>query len=76
MKKQLPVTANRLSSCVSHNAFIGADGSPIADVSAFSDVLDNILIMNYDVWGGLLIFFFTSSFFKSFYWQDYFFSFI
>ena len=42
----------RLSSCVSHNAFIGANGSPIADVSAFSALLDNIVIMNYDVWGG------------------------
>lgn len=51
LRAALPVGMKRLSSCVSHNAFIGANGSPIADVRAFSAVLDNIVIMNYDVWG-------------------------
>lgn len=41
----------RISACVTQGAFIGADGSPLADVSAFAAVLDNILVMNYDVWG-------------------------
>ena len=31
--------------------FAGPDGSPLADVSAFAEVLDWILIMNYDIWG-------------------------
>jgi chitinase len=31
--------------------FAGPDGNPLADVSAFAEVLDWILIMNYDIWG-------------------------
>lgn len=42
----------RLSSCTTQHAFIGSNGSPLTDVSAFASVLDNILVMNYDVWGG------------------------
>lgn len=42
----------RLSTCVTQSAFLGADGSPLADVSAFAKVLDSVLVMNYDVWGG------------------------
>lgn len=41
----------RLSTCTTQQTYIGANGSPISDVSAFADVLDNILVMNYDVWG-------------------------
>ncbi|GAA6056603.1 hypothetical protein JCM3770_006662 [Rhodotorula araucariae] len=40
-----------LSTCTTHQAYIGADGSPLTDVSAFAKVLDHILVMNYDVWG-------------------------
>ncbi|GAA5895066.1 hypothetical protein JCM6882_008275 [Rhodosporidiobolus microsporus] len=40
-----------LSTCTTHQTYIGASGSPIGDVSAFADVLDNVLVMNYDVWG-------------------------
>lgn len=40
-----------ISSCATHHAFIGADGSPLADVSAFAELLDNVFVMNYDVWG-------------------------
>ncbi|BGP38961.1 hypothetical protein JCM10450v2_002918 [Rhodotorula kratochvilovae] len=40
-----------LSTCTTHQAYIGADGSPLTDVSAFASVLDHILVMNYDVWG-------------------------
>lgn len=42
----------RLSTCTTQQAYIGANGSPLTDVSAFAKVLDNILVMNYDVWGG------------------------
>ena len=31
--------------------FAGPDGQPLSDVSAFADVLDWILVMNYDIWG-------------------------
>ena len=44
-------SAKRLSACVTQEAFIGADGSPLADVSDFAGELDAILVMNYDVWG-------------------------
>ena len=42
----------RLSTCTTQQTYIGSNGSPLKDVSAFADVLDNILVMNYDVWGG------------------------
>ncbi|GAA6029711.1 hypothetical protein JCM8097_001014 [Rhodosporidiobolus ruineniae] len=41
----------RLSTCTTQQTYVGANGSPIGDVSAYADVLDNILVMNYDVWG-------------------------
>ncbi|GAA6062786.1 hypothetical protein JCM10212_002155 [Sporobolomyces blumeae] len=41
----------RLSTCTTQQAYIGANGSPLVDVSAYAKVLDNILVMNYDVWG-------------------------
>ncbi|GAA5956788.1 hypothetical protein JCM3765_005737 [Sporobolomyces pararoseus] len=41
----------RLSTCTTQQTYIGSNGSPLKDVSAFADVLDNILVMNYDVWG-------------------------
>lgn len=41
-----------LSTCTTQSAYVGADGSPLTDVSAFAKVLDHILVMNYDVWGG------------------------
>ncbi|ORX40551.1 glycoside hydrolase superfamily [Kockovaella imperatae] len=31
--------------------FAGPDGNPLSDVSGFADVIDWILIMNYDIWG-------------------------
>ncbi|TNY19076.1 glycoside hydrolase [Rhodotorula diobovata] len=40
-----------LSTCTTQSAYIGADGSPLTDVKAFANVLDHILVMNYDVWG-------------------------
>ncbi|SCV70718.1 BQ2448_3480 [Microbotryum intermedium] len=49
LRRVLPTA--RLSSCTTQQAFIGANGSPLANVSAFAQVLDGILVMNYDVWG-------------------------
>jgi chitinase len=43
-----------ITTCSTQRAFIGPDGSPITDVSAFAAVLDGVLVMNYDVWGGEL----------------------
>nr|GAT54843.1 glycoside hydrolase family 18 protein [Mycena chlorophos] len=40
-----------LTAPVSLTPFIGSDGEPMSDVSAFADVLNYIEIMNYDVWG-------------------------
>ncbi|KAJ7682670.1 glycoside hydrolase [Mycena polygramma] len=31
--------------------FYGSDGQPMADVSAFAEIIDWVLLMNYDVWG-------------------------
>ncbi|EIW71982.1 hypothetical protein TREMEDRAFT_66653 [Tremella mesenterica DSM 1558] len=31
--------------------FAGSNGSPMSDVSGFADVIDWILVMNYDIWG-------------------------
>lgn len=33
------------------NVWIGANGSPLVDVSAYAKYVDHVLIMNYDVWG-------------------------
>ncbi|KAM0754841.1 glycoside hydrolase, partial [Meredithblackwellia eburnea MCA 4105] len=44
-------TDKLISACTTQTAFLGADGSPLTDVSAFGEVLDHILVMNYDVWG-------------------------
>ncbi|BGP14946.1 hypothetical protein JCM10213_007252 [Rhodosporidiobolus nylandii] len=49
LRAALPHT--RLSTCTTQQTYIGANGSPIGDVSAYADILDNILVMNYDVWG-------------------------
>jgi len=40
-----------ISAAVSIVPFIGLDGTPMKDVSAFDKVLDYIEIMNYDIWG-------------------------
>ncbi|KAF8217758.1 glycoside hydrolase family 18 protein [Mycena galopus ATCC 62051] len=40
-----------LTAAVGIEPFVGSDGQPMTDVSAFSAVLDRIAIMNYDVWG-------------------------
>ncbi|KAF5390714.1 hypothetical protein D9757_002684 [Collybiopsis confluens] len=40
----------KLSAAVSQTPFAGNDGQPMKDVSSFAQVLDWIVIMNYDVW--------------------------
>lgn len=50
LRQTLPATA-KMSAAVQTVPFAGADGSPLADVSAFAQVLDWVLIMNYDAWG-------------------------
>ena len=47
----LPSTA-RISAAVQAVPFVDANGQPMKDVRSFADVLDWVLIMNYDVWGG------------------------
>ncbi|KAF8500362.1 glycoside hydrolase [Russula emetica] len=39
-----------ISAAVSVTPFVGPDGNPLTDVSAFGQVLDYIEIMNYDIW--------------------------
>ena len=40
-----------LSAATAISPFIGPDGNSFSDVSAFSQVLDYVAIMNYDIWG-------------------------
>lgn len=50
--RQVLGAKSHITTSATHRAFIGDGGSPIADVSAFAKVLDGVLVMNYDVWGG------------------------
>ena len=50
LKSVLPPGA-RITAATQSTPFAGPDGDPMSDVSAFADVLDWILLMNYDVWG-------------------------
>lgn len=50
--RQDPVGAKLyLSAAVGISPFMGPDGTPMTDVSAFAEVLDHIGIMSYDIWG-------------------------
>ncbi|KAF8970626.1 glycoside hydrolase superfamily [Flammula alnicola] len=40
-----------ISAAVPHTTWLGPDGNPLADVSAFANELTYVNIMNYDVWG-------------------------
>jgi chitinase len=42
----------KLSVCGTQTPFVGPDQTPLKDLTDFAQVLDWILIMNYDVWGG------------------------
>jgi chitinase len=50
LRTTLPSTA-RISAAVQATPFADANGQPMKDVRPFADVLDWLLIMNYDVWG-------------------------
>jgi chitinase len=52
LRGTLPRTA-RISAAVQTTPFTDATGQPMKDVRPFSNVLDWLLIMNYDVWGGV-----------------------
>jgi len=51
LRAALPRTA-RISAAVQTTPFADATGQPMKDIRPFADVLDWLLIMNYDVWGG------------------------
>lgn len=51
LRTTLPVGAT-ISAAAQTVPFSRPDGTPMADVHAFADVLDWVLMMNYDVWGG------------------------
>lgn len=50
LRSVLPPAA-RISAAVDTTTFIGNNGKPMTNVSEFSNTLDWVLIMNYDVWG-------------------------
>ena len=50
LRKTLPATA-KISAAVLTVPWVDAKGQPLKDVSAFANVLDWILLMNYDTWG-------------------------
>ena len=52
LRRTLPQTA-RISAAVQTTPFADATGQPMKDVRPFANVLDWLLIMNYDVSGGV-----------------------
>jgi len=52
LRGTLPPTA-RISAAVQTTPFADATGQPMKDVRDLANVLDWLLIMNYDVWGGV-----------------------
>ena len=50
LRQKLPTTL--LSTCTTQQTYVGANGNPVGDVSQFANVLDHVMVMNYDVWGG------------------------
>lgn len=50
LRMKLPPTA-RITAAVQTSPFSGANGDPATDMRAFADVLDWVVLMNYDVWG-------------------------
>jgi chitinase len=51
LRTELPPSA-AITAAVLTMPFYGSDGEPMRNVSQFANVLDWILLMNYDVWGG------------------------
>jgi chitinase len=50
LRTVLPPTA-KITAATLTQPWVGPDGMPLKDMTAFAQVLDWILIMNYDVWG-------------------------
>lgn len=50
LREKLPTNA-KVTAAVQPELFAGSDGAPLKDLSEFAQVLDWVLIMNYDVWG-------------------------
>ncbi|KAI0832337.1 glycoside hydrolase [Trametes gibbosa] len=50
LRAALPVGAT-ITAATQTVPFAGPDGAPMRDVSAFAEVLDWVLLMNYDTWG-------------------------
>ena len=63
LRGTLPPTA-RISAAVQATPFADATGQPMKDVQSFANILDWLLIMNYDVWGGVSSIIFIRSFFS------------
>jgi len=51
LRRTLPLTA-KISAAVQDAPFTGPDGQPIKDASGFANLVDWILIMNYDDYEG------------------------
>ncbi|KAJ7669315.1 glycoside hydrolase family 18 protein, partial [Mycena polygramma] len=49
--RQDPVGMNLTLTATAVHPFLGTDGNPMSDVSAFANVLDRVAIMAYDVYG-------------------------
>ncbi|KAJ3568688.1 hypothetical protein NP233_g5552 [Leucocoprinus birnbaumii] len=50
MRSALP-SPKLISAAVPHLPWLGSNGKPLTDVSAYAAVMDYVNIMNYDVWG-------------------------
>jgi chitinase len=50
LRQTLPSNA-KITAATPSQPWVGPDGKPLKDMSGFAEVLDWILIMNYDVWG-------------------------
>ncbi|KAI9001092.1 glycoside hydrolase [Trametes punicea] len=50
LRNTLPPTA-KITAATQTVPFAGPDGDPMGNVSAFAEVLDWVLLMNYDTWG-------------------------
>jgi len=54
LRQELPKEA-KITAATLPSTFAGEDGEPMVDVSEFAKVLDWVLLMNYDVWGGAFL---------------------
>lgn len=50
LRAKLPADA-KITAATQTIPFAGADGKPLANAAEFAEVLDWVLLMNYDTWG-------------------------